>query len=204
MSKVFIEDTTLTAIGDAIRGKAGTSDLIDPANMAQEITNLPGDIDQSAVTFSGLLLYFNNNGSLHNLLTRYGTQCRFTNVTSLQYAFSACNNSEYPFTINCAINTPCDLRYCFADSKIKQLPPIKNAKPEKIGGFLQGCTKLTAIPDDYCDTWDFTYLNNSTEGDGPAMQSCCSLRKAPKFIKHLYNLYTGHNGPKFNPFRGLL
>ena len=60
MSKVFIEDTTLTAIGNAIRSKAGTSDLIDPANMAQEITNLPGDIDPSAVTFSGLLLYFNN------------------------------------------------------------------------------------------------------------------------------------------------
>lgn len=37
MAKVFIEDSTLTAIGDAIRNKKGTTALIDPANFADEI-----------------------------------------------------------------------------------------------------------------------------------------------------------------------
>ena len=89
MSKVFIEDTTLTAIGDAIRGKAGTSDLIDPANMAQEITNLPtgGGIDPSVLTFTGDLSYFNYYGRADNLLTTYGAQCSFNDVNNLNYAF---------------------------------------------------------------------------------------------------------------------
>jgi hypothetical protein len=40
MAKVFIEETTLTAIGDAIRGKTGKTDLIDPANMSTEIAGI--------------------------------------------------------------------------------------------------------------------------------------------------------------------
>ncbi len=40
MAKVFIEETTLTAIGDAIRGKTGKTELIDPANMHSEIASI--------------------------------------------------------------------------------------------------------------------------------------------------------------------
>ncbi len=40
MSKVFIEESTLTSIGDAIREKNGTADLIAPLNMAAAISNL--------------------------------------------------------------------------------------------------------------------------------------------------------------------
>ena len=41
MSKVFIEESTLTDIGDAIRAKANTTDLIPPLDMAEAIANLP-------------------------------------------------------------------------------------------------------------------------------------------------------------------
>ena len=41
MSKVFIEESTLTSIGDAIREKNGTTDLIAPLDMATAITDLP-------------------------------------------------------------------------------------------------------------------------------------------------------------------
>lgn len=40
MSKVFIEETTLTAIGDAIREKTASEDLIAPLDMATAISNL--------------------------------------------------------------------------------------------------------------------------------------------------------------------
>lgn len=206
MSKVFIEDTTLTAIGNAIRGKAGTSDLIDPANMAQEITNLPtgggGGIDPSALTFTGDLKYFNYNGPLDNFLTICGDQCSFTDVNNLYCAFDYSKNSEYPITINGDINNTCDLSYCFEECNLKQLPPIKNIKPSKIGHFLNNCKYITTIPDDYADTWDFTALNTTTNNDnGGAIKSCYSLRKAPKFIKHIYSL---KNSPNYNPCRLLL
>lgn len=41
MAKVYLEDSTLTAIGSAIRDKAGTSNLLLPSEMASAITNLP-------------------------------------------------------------------------------------------------------------------------------------------------------------------
>ena len=41
MAKVFIEETTLTSIGDAIRDKAGTNELISPLDMPNAISNLP-------------------------------------------------------------------------------------------------------------------------------------------------------------------
>lgn len=40
MSRVSINETTLTAIGDAIRGKTGKSDLIAPGDMPAEITGI--------------------------------------------------------------------------------------------------------------------------------------------------------------------
>ena len=40
MSKVFINEETLTAIGDAIRKKSGSANLIAPGNMADIILNL--------------------------------------------------------------------------------------------------------------------------------------------------------------------
>ena len=40
MAKVFIQESTLTAIGDAIRSKTEKTELIDPANMSTEIASI--------------------------------------------------------------------------------------------------------------------------------------------------------------------
>lgn len=40
MSKVFIEESTLTAIGDSIRAKTGKTDMIPPLQMPIEIENV--------------------------------------------------------------------------------------------------------------------------------------------------------------------
>lgn len=41
MASVYLNDTTLTAIGDAIRAKAGNTDMLFPSEMATAISNLP-------------------------------------------------------------------------------------------------------------------------------------------------------------------
>lgn len=41
MSKYVIENTTLTAIGDAIRDKAGTTELIKVSELPTAIANIP-------------------------------------------------------------------------------------------------------------------------------------------------------------------
>ena len=52
MSKLFIQSETLSAIGNAIRDKAGTSDMISPGNMPQAIMDIPsgGGGDPIAIT----------------------------------------------------------------------------------------------------------------------------------------------------------
>lgn len=44
MAKVFIEESTLSAIGDAIREKTGKTDIIPPLNMPTEIKGLPSKV----------------------------------------------------------------------------------------------------------------------------------------------------------------
>jgi hypothetical protein len=42
MAERFIEESTLTDIADAIREKKGTSEMLDPANFAEEIEGITG------------------------------------------------------------------------------------------------------------------------------------------------------------------
>ena len=53
MSKVFIEESTLTAIGDSIRAKTGKTDMIPPLQMPTEIESIQGGGDAIIKTVSG-------------------------------------------------------------------------------------------------------------------------------------------------------
>ena len=63
MTKLFIEDTTLTAIGDAIREKTGGTDLISPSNMPSEISSIEtgGDTTQEDGIVDGSLTEYAND-----------------------------------------------------------------------------------------------------------------------------------------------
>lgn len=64
MSKVFIEESTLTAIGDAIRAKEGSTALIAPGNMATKIANLPSGGGTSESEWEDLAVgMISSNGS---------------------------------------------------------------------------------------------------------------------------------------------
>lgn len=49
MSRVFINDSTLTAIGNAIRQKSGSSGLLLPSNMAEAIASIPSGGGESGL-----------------------------------------------------------------------------------------------------------------------------------------------------------
>jgi hypothetical protein len=93
MAKVFIEETTLTAIGDAIRGKEGTSDLVPVNDMATRISAISGgggsggyEIPDEAFNIVGAKTdygnydcsYLNYAGSIDWFLERYGDRVTFT------------------------------------------------------------------------------------------------------------------------------
>lgn len=55
MSKVFIEESTLTAIGDSIRAKTGKTNMIPPLQMPTEIASIQGGGDATMKTVEGTL-----------------------------------------------------------------------------------------------------------------------------------------------------
>ena len=60
MSKIFIEESSLTAIGDAIRAKTGKSDLLSPAQMVTAIGSISGGgggTEVEPMVLSGSQLY---------------------------------------------------------------------------------------------------------------------------------------------------
>ena len=83
MAKVFIEDSTLTAIGNAIRNKKGTNNLINPANFAAEIEGI-----ETGSTSSG-----GDSETLKALIDRSLTSITIPNgVTTIGgYAFRGCS-----------------------------------------------------------------------------------------------------------------
>lgn len=95
MAKVFIEETTLTAIGDAIRGKEGTTELVPVTDMATRITSLPSGGGGEDVftaedfTFTGSLNNFNRGGGMDGLLTKAKNEnlLSFKDITDLETAF---------------------------------------------------------------------------------------------------------------------
>ena len=54
MAKVFIEETTLTAIGDAIREKEGTTELIPVTEMSTRISAIQGGGSGEYEDFEGV------------------------------------------------------------------------------------------------------------------------------------------------------
>ena len=55
MSKIFIEESTLTAIGNAIRAKTGKTDMIPPLQMPTEIASIQSGGDATMKTVEGTL-----------------------------------------------------------------------------------------------------------------------------------------------------
>lgn len=94
MSKYSINDTTLTAIADSIRSKAGTSDPIQVSGFADAIAAIPtggsgGEINQITATFpfsfssTAGSKYYTVTGTDILDLTQYGVKEDFSNFVSL-------------------------------------------------------------------------------------------------------------------------
>lgn len=136
MAKVFIEETTLTAIGDAIREKEGTSDLIPVADMSSRISAIPsgsgGGIPQEALLLTGdCSRMFTNKWDW--FVTSYGNQVTTKNITDIGYMFNGTQLEEIPFQLN--ISGCYKIDNTFAGTKLKVSP--------KIRGTIQWSTSTT-------------------------------------------------------------
>ena len=194
MSKVFIEESTLSAIGNAIREKTGKSDLIGPLNMATEIASITtgggsgGDLPEEAFLITGDCEHrFANNG-WNWFVEGYGNRVTTNNITNCNTMFSGSRElTKIPFEINCgdvtAMSCANIFSYC---TKITSVPKINNCKVGSLTGMFQGCNSLRNIPEDIESWFDWSSIdNNSTSAGAYRFTQCYSLRSVPMdFLNH--------------------
>ena len=190
MGKVSINETTLTNIGDAIREKTGKVDLIAPGDMPDEIRAIvsgggsdnerPTDED---LTFTGDGQRIFMNGNWDWVIETYGNRITIKDITSAAYMFQGSQVETIPFNLQCN-GKQLSLQNVFLNaSNLKTLPKILNPKPTETNALFDGCKNIREIPEDYFDTWDWSYIKNLTSSYNGSMSrmfgTCFSLRSIP-------------------------
>ena len=234
MAKVFIEETTLTAIGDAIRGKTGKTDLIDPANMSTEIAGIEAggggsdeipDIvitDSAAYACSGLLA--------SAFIQNYPTKVTTKDLTNIANMFYNSTLTHIPFDINVRLGSATTnmfyncrelvtspsvdckhTTYGEMDSmyyncvSLVNISPVTNAYPASINNLFYNCRSLQAIPDDFFDTWDFSRLLTYTYANiGSLFPHCYKLRKIPSSLFEKLSPGWTSNSAWYSPYYNLV
>lgn len=149
MANVLVEETSLSNIASAIRGKNGSTAVYKPGEMAAAITNLPtGGGDTETITFSTDISYLfasNGGGALYEAVKNKNLV--FTNIHYGRGVFynMPTNDTTTPFTIhllNGVYHTSgnVDFRYFYEGSSVASNividPPIKGASGEEFKAFF--------------------------------------------------------------------
>lgn len=152
MSKVFIEESTLSSIGNAIREKAGTTDMIAPQNMGQAILSLSAGsgsgIPEEAFDFTGSLKYTFAGSNWNWFLDEYFNKITFNNISAIDYV-------------------------CYSNTEVTRFPFINITKPMVIDYAWYGCYRLQEININY--TGDMSA--STSHGFQQPFSNCYSLRR---------------------------
>lgn len=227
MSKVFIEETTLTAIGDAIREKTGKTELIAPLSMATEISSITtgggGSEDIEPIVLTGDCEYGCRGEIAAKYIELFGDTITTENITNARYMFS--NNTSIkniPFEINLStatslINTfkgcstlesiksinsngitKVSFSSTFADDNYLKTVKLKNINITEFTGVFNDCHRLNNIIFE-----NITFANITSGYLSYIFENCYSLREIPVELFECVNSSTSsfRNSLYYNAFK---
>lgn len=201
MSKLVINDSTLTAIGDAIREKTGKADLIAPGDMPAEISSITtgggGGGEVEPIVLSGDQQYGCAGAIATNYIEMYGDTISTKDITNLNSAFLNSKLKRIPFELNCVTHSSVDTAYLFKNATNLEVPPkLNNFRVSNISSMFYYCPEID-IPEDYFDNWDFSSVTATTSAYGAGsstymFQGCRLLKSLPEnlFAQNRINRYT--------------
>ena len=155
MSKVFIEESSLTAIGDAVRAKTGSSDLlIVPDGMVSAISSIETGGGGDYFTDDDLTFTNANCGYMFAgdkwaaILEKEKGRIKINNPQNLSYFLQQCTGEDYSFiTITGTDNMgACSFTgFAYNAKNLKKLPTIKNlyVNGNQCNSMFDSCTELT-------------------------------------------------------------
>lgn len=223
--KYVINDTTLTAIGDAVREKSGTADKIlvkdIPASILAIETGGGGgaEIPDEAFVFSGDCTGLFRDNKWSWFVNEYGEKLSFNEVTTVNNMFQSSTNLVHlPFDINLSTATSYSFgitSFLMGCSYLETLPTIKGALPLPTGNYTRNpsiqsvfssCKSLKHIPYDWFNNWiseefaEEAKKYNATRGG--YFNGCHSLRSYPDISRVTSTLATINSGKiYYNLFR---
>lgn len=209
MSKLFIENSTLTAIGDAIREKTGKTALIAPGAMPAEIKSIvsgggggEGDCNGLHIPEEALVITDNCDSRFKGngwswFIENFGDRITTSDITNANTMFMGNTISDIPFELNFKEGADVNMGSMFQNCGMKAAPIMNNAKPNNLGSLFNGCENLETVPANLGSNWDWSYIETQTSAyNGNTSQlfnGCKSLRSIPKtMITHAnpYSSYT--------------
>ena len=191
----------LTNIANAIREKGGTTEKLTLDAMPTAISALSTgggggvDIPDEAFVISGDCSYWAYHGLWDKFIIAYANKWSTSDITDTSYMFSYSKLETIPFEINCIsrISYISSSNMYAGNSKLIELSAINNLKVYNISMMFYNCERLRTIPENYADTWDWTYLEGQTSAYGGNMKMmfayCYSLRSIPMNIIKSGNPY---------------
>lgn len=212
MANVLVQDSSLTAIADAIRGKNGTTNTYKPGEMADAIINLPsgggggGNAPTAEeLTFSGNLSGLFAYGNWNWFIEKYKNQIKFENVDNTQNMFMSNNSIEDLSAFVIPVNDNTNIQSMFNSClKLKKLPKVEGKINRYISTLFSNCYYLQ--DDELINFFkNITVDPTSTSMSYTSMFSnCYSLRNIEEVLDWLHeniNTYTG-NGTNFAYYSG--
>lgn len=164
MSKYVIDSTTLSDIGDAIRTKNGSTDLIPVVQLANEILALDasgggGEIEALVIDVTGDASHFDYNGRLDDIISNKSNRVTFTDVSNARSLFE---NSKLEVFPDVDFDGVVDMAKMFKNCiNMKELPNITgkcyryylNGSTKyyycTLSETFSGCENLRTIPVDF-------------------------------------------------------
>lgn len=201
MSKVAINEITLTNIGDAIREKTGKTDLIAPGDMPTEIASITtggGGTEVEPIVLSGNQNEYRFAGPISKaFVTMYPDKISTNDLTSTRYMFTYCELKTIPFSLNYMNEKYGGMlsNTFYQAEKLESLPSIINPYVDSLLSLFQGCYNLRYIEDDAIETWRWS--PTGCEGAN-IFQSCRSLRHIPSaLLKNLTRSVTSSSTSQY-------
>ena len=153
MSKVFINESSLTSIGNAIRGKTGSSELLSvPDGMVaaiESITTGGGSavLPEELKVISGNVQYLFSRDYATHYINAFGKQITTKDLVDAQMFYGNRTIEEVPFDLNIASgNTNSIFENCYNLKKIKNINIANAANTNlQLGNLFYNCNNLKEI-----------------------------------------------------------
>lgn len=197
----------LTAIGDAIREKTGTTDLLTLDQMATAISGITGGdggslndfIPEEAFSIDTISTQYKFAfGGWDWFIEKYGDRITTNNILNASYMFQNSKISKILFDINLYTTAPSCANIFKGCENLLTLPYIKGIPSDMSGAFEQ-CYCLKEIPEDWADHIDWSQLHTSSTAKMTNFcNGCNSLKEIPQnLIDNYYGVQTSPYGAPY-------